>query len=252
MNRLALLSVLASPIVAQSWMLSPRYYNSLFGPSLFDQMLTTTTTPNRAITMVPQPSSLLRQLIDETNQIQQQMMSLSMSSVLPTSSYEYLNNESNITIRMKVIPDQMPLENIHVQYDEPNQLLWIRGKYDHVKEHTHEEANGSTVTSENATGPKSTSKSSSHYEFSQTFALNPKLVNVEQLTAQYNNDDHTLTVTVPKYEIKEQEQLPPSIRTIPIMNATNTPSNPTIQNGSTTNEAIKPTVNATAEPAMTH
>jgi hypothetical protein len=72
MNRVLLLALLASslPLVASSWMLQPRqYYADVWGPSASSLLLDTMMmTPSF---VVPSTSPLLRQLMQETNLIQQ-------------------------------------------------------------------------------------------------------------------------------------------------------------------------------------
>jgi HSP20 family molecular chaperone IbpA len=244
---LLLFTTLAFPMVAASWMLLPRYYNNFFGPSLLDTMLTTpSTTSSLSPSFTTSPSSLLRTLIDESNQLQQQMLT-SMSSLSPT--YEYMNHETNVTIRMQ-IPTNMNIENINVQYDEPSHLLWIRGsqstKDEKNNDHSKEEVS-STSAAETALAKSTMTK---HYEFTQTFALNPKIVNVDQFTAHFDHD--MLTIVVPKYKIvKEEKQT--KVRTIPITSSTNNHLNHNNNNGATTTTVADATTTTTnTEPIMTH
>ena len=233
-SRLALLSMLASPRASASWMLLPRYYGNLFGPSLLDSMFNTPSLlPSSSSTMIPrftESTSLWNKLLDESNQMQQRMKSLSFMS----PSYEYKNHDTNITIRTH-IPSTMNFENVQVQYDEPNQMLWIRGSSDHNEQQMNGESKDTTTDpptdKKNGEVGPTTMRSMSHYEFSQTFALDPKIVNVEQLSAHYDEDDKVLTVVVPKYDNADDEHQKPAVRTIPITSTATTNGNsmPTIE-----------------------
>lgn len=253
MNRLVLFIILLSPTVAASWMLLPRYYSSLFGPSLFDTMFMTPSLLPSSSTMVPkvtESNSLWNRLMDESYQMQQRMMSLSTMS----PSYEYKNYDSNITIRTH-LPSTMTFENVQVQYDEPNQLLWIRGSNDnHETVNTNSgESKATTTASEHDKKDVSTAtmKSMSHYEFTQTFALDPNIVNMEHLTASYDDNTRVLTVVVPKYEQIDDSQKKPALRTIPI--ATTTTAGTTSLNGATMNTTTTTTAPSEVnEPVMTH
>ena len=253
MNRLALFTILASPTVAASWMLLPRYYSSLFGPSLFDTVFMTPSLLPSSGTMVPkvtEPTSLWNQLMDESNQMQQRIMSLSTMS----PSYEYKNYDTNITIRTH-LPPSMTFENVQVQYDEPNQLLWIRGS--NHDEQMNTKNDDSTTKAQSTQNEKKevstpTMKSVSHYEFSQTFALDPSIVNVEHLTARYD-ENNVLTVVVPKYEHVDEANPKPAIRSIPITTTTTGHAAAAITtNESTMNTTTASTTAEVKEPAMTH
>ena len=256
MNRLALITILSSPTVAASWMLLPRYYSSLFGPSLLDSVFMTPSLLPSSTTMVPkvtESTSLWNKLMDESNQMQQRMMSLSTMS----PSYEYKNYDTNITIRTH-LPSSMTFENVQVQYDEPNQLLWIRGS--NRDEQTKTNNGDTTTTSKIETTPNekkdtaTTMKSMSHIEFSQTFALDPNIVNVEGLMASHD-DNNVLTVVVPKYENVDDTDKKPTIRTIPITASGNAATSTTTAtsnlNGSTTDTTTTSPAEV-KEPAMTH
>ena len=199
---------------------------------------------------VTEPTSLWNQLMDESNQMQQRIMSLSTMS----PSYEYKNYDTNITIRTH-LPPSMTFENVQVQYDEPNQLLWIRGSnYD---EQMNTKNDDSTTKAESTQNEKKdvstpTTKSVSHYEFSQTFALDPSIVNVEHLTARYD-ENNVLTVVVPKYEHVDEANPKPAIRSIPITTTTTGHAAAAITtNESTMNTTTTSTTAEVKEPAMTH
>lgn len=90
----------------------------------------------------------------------------------------------------------------------------------------------------------------SHYEFSQTFALDPNIVNVEQLAASWDEKDHVLTVVVPKYEQIDESNQKPTLRTIPI--STNTHGSTTTTTNTTTSMDATTTTTEVKEPAMAH
>ena len=257
MNRLALFIILASPTVAASWMLLPRFYSNLFGPSLFDTMFVTpsllpsSSTTGTMVPKVTESNSLWSKLMDESKQMQQRMMSLS-------TNYEYMNYDRNITIRTHV-PPSMTFENVQVQYDEPNQLLWIRGSNDknEIVNTNNGESTTTTKSDPSSQGkndvPITTKKSMSHYEFTQTFALDPNVVNVEHLMASYDDNTKVLTVVVPKYEQIDDNQKKPAIRTIPIATTTTTSADTASLNGATMNTTTPTTAPSEVnEPVMTH
>jgi HSP20 family molecular chaperone IbpA len=194
MNRSLLYTLLLStlPAVVGSWMLLPRGYNSFFGPSVFDTMLAPAWT-----TTVPSTTSLLRKFMEETN------------SLLPPSvPYEYQNYDTNVTIRLP-LPAGLSPEHVQVQFDEEHQVLTIRGKQEEETDHTpHDDAAMTTPRSRRV------------MEFSQSFALDPDRMQLEHVTAAWD-DNHVLTIVVPK---RPEAVEPPSrhIRTIPILTASET------------------------------
>jgi HSP20 family molecular chaperone IbpA len=194
MNRSLLFTLLLStlPVVACSWMLLPRGYNGFFGPSLLDTML------SPAWTTVPSTTSLLRKFMDETT---------SMLPMPPSLPYEYMNHETNVTIRMK-LPKGMTTDNVHVQFDSENHVLTIRGKQTQETPVPKEAKDGesSAIT---------TPRSSSFMEFSQSFALDPDRMQLDHLSAEFS-DDGVLTISVPKVEPPAPVENP-NIRTIPIL-----------------------------------
>ena len=140
----------------------------------------------------------------------------------------------------------MTFENVQVQYDEPNHLLWIRGNNHDKQTYTNSGESTTTETETTPNGkkdvPTTTMKSVNHYEFSQTFALDPNIVNVEHLTASFD-ENNVLTVVVPKYEQVDDANQKPAIRTIPIT---------TTGNATTTAEATSTSPGEVKELAMTH
>lgn len=195
MNRSLLFTLLLStlPVVACSWMLLPRGYNSFFGPSLLDTVMSPAWT-------VPSTSSLLRKFMDETT---------SMLPMPPSLPYEYMNHETNVTIRMK-LPVGMNTENVQVQFDQENHVLTIRGKQmqeSAVPKDAKETGGDSSAMTQ--------SRSSSVFEFSQSFALDPDRMALDHLSAEFS-DENVLTVTVPRLEPPAPVENP-NIRTIPIL-----------------------------------
>jgi HSP20 family molecular chaperone IbpA len=193
MNRSLLFTLLLStlPVVACSWMLLPRGYNGFFGPSLLDTML------SPAWTTVPSTTSLLRKFMDETT---------SMLPMPPSLPYEYMNHETNVTIRMK-LPEGMNTDNVHVQFDSENHVLTIRGKQ--------MQETPAAIPKEGESTAITTPRASSFMEFSQSFALDPDRMQLDHLSAEFS-DDGALTISVPKVEPPAPVENP-NIRTIPIL-----------------------------------
>jgi hypothetical protein len=129
-----------------------------------------------------------------------------------------MNHEKNVTIRMK-IPDSMKMvHHIQVHYDQEHHILSIHGS--HREHHGHPE--NTMPDSSDGTSTSSSSTSKSHVEFTQSFAMDPNVVDLDHIIAQL--DDHgVVTVMVPKFNV------PPigkhhHIRSIPVWTAAEAPA----------------------------